>query len=435
LRSCYSSTWNFFGKVVKGYYYFSPLGTPHYPDWHYFGSRNWHQGDGTPEPEFGELAGIRQKWRNGSFPTTPPDVIRIGEQSCIESGSPADNPPPALIAGVDIRCWKIKPPWGGLAGGGLGRFAVIRGGLAGGGDSHVEVVGGGLAGGGSSPARTVLGGLAGGGLSPATIVLGGLAGGGLSPATIVLGGLAGGGLSPARVVLGGLAGGGSSPTRAVAGGLAGGGASTFSVVLPTNAIQYAFAKASNAGNVVLNGTWPASTTTNSLLVAVVSCKFGAFSGTISAPAGWTSTLQQNQGLTTVQIFYKAAAASQTTTGNFQVNNISGTADGILLVGEYHPGGGGGLDKQAQQAGVSSSPSTPHTGTLSQASETIVAGLVATTAGTFTSPQNSYLIGIQKSQGAITAGLLDKLVSATTSEFTGATLSSSAWCASITTYKT
>ncbi len=152
LRSCYRGTWNLpAADNVRGYYYFCDPGTPHYPDWHYFGSRNWHQGDGTPWPALGEVETIAQQWRDGSFPTTKPDARRIGTQPCIEGTGQDDIQPGPLIAGVDARCWQVAPPWGGLAAGGsLGPDGGIVSphGLAGGGASKGAAVKGGLAGGG-----------------------------------------------------------------------------------------------------------------------------------------------------------------------------------------------------------------------------------------------------------------------------------------------
>ena len=68
LRSCYAGYWLFPDNPnpVKGSFYFTDR--PHYEDWHFFGSRNWHQGDGTEWPPFGELEDTPQEWRNGSFP-------------------------------------------------------------------------------------------------------------------------------------------------------------------------------------------------------------------------------------------------------------------------------------------------------------------------------------------------------------------------------
>lgn len=91
LRSCYSSTWNLPGEgQVEGQFYFSPEGTPFLPDLSWLGSRNWHSGDGTPWPEFGEIESARQTWRNGAWPGpgNPPLPKRIGEVGCLEAEAP-----------------------------------------------------------------------------------------------------------------------------------------------------------------------------------------------------------------------------------------------------------------------------------------------------------------------------------------------------------
>jgi hypothetical protein len=43
----------------------------------YFGSRNWHQGDGTPWPEFGELESTRQAWMDGSCKRLAAGGVRL----------------------------------------------------------------------------------------------------------------------------------------------------------------------------------------------------------------------------------------------------------------------------------------------------------------------------------------------------------------------
>jgi hypothetical protein len=206
-------------------------------------------------------------------------------------------------------------------------------------------------------------------------------------------------------------------------------------VAGSNAIQYGSIGTSGTGFLNVNITWPATTTANSLLVAVVMGKCASNPPISAAPSGWTSTLVQNQGTTSVQIYFKTAAAAQSSTGNFQIGNAGQAGDVQVLAAEYHPGGGGGLDKQAQAAGTSGSPATGSTGTLSQSAETIIAGMLASVVGTFTSPTNGFKIGVQRSQGAISGALLDKIVSATTTQSTAATLSSTAWCTSIITQKT
>jgi hypothetical protein len=113
LRSCYSSTWNFPGKGhVRGRYYFVDDKRPFYPGWSFFGSANWHRGDGTPWPEFGELEHATRKYDKGAWLTGLPLARLIGSQQELE-GIPGYVPvsqPTALLDGVDTRCWD-KLPW------------------------------------------------------------------------------------------------------------------------------------------------------------------------------------------------------------------------------------------------------------------------------------------------------------------------------------
>lgn len=127
VRSCYSSTWRFpetGDRDVRGYYYFTREPVRFYPGWSYFGSRNWHQGDGTPWPEFGEKEGVRQQWRDGSFPVRQPDARIVGTPACIEGLNVPmlHSPPVALIHGVDIRCWQTESPPAELVGLGGGKL-------------------------------------------------------------------------------------------------------------------------------------------------------------------------------------------------------------------------------------------------------------------------------------------------------------------------
>jgi hypothetical protein len=112
LRSCYRSFWNLPGiGVVEGHYRFAPPGSPYYPDWHFLGSRNWHQGDRTPWPEFGELESAKQIWENGSVVEQPP-IELVGEQACFGSTLTGviGQPWQGAIDGVDARCWQNGRP-------------------------------------------------------------------------------------------------------------------------------------------------------------------------------------------------------------------------------------------------------------------------------------------------------------------------------------
>lgn len=108
LRSCYRGTWNLpgFGHV-RGYYFFTPDHVGTFPGWHFFGSRNWHKGDGNEWPEFGELETTRQTWVNGAYiaAVLPPDGI-VGTLAEIDGDGPFTTPRPEyLIGGLDRRCW------------------------------------------------------------------------------------------------------------------------------------------------------------------------------------------------------------------------------------------------------------------------------------------------------------------------------------------
>ncbi len=483
LRSCYSSTWRFPerpGQDVRGYYFFCDPGTPHYPDWSYFGSRNWHAHDGTPDPTFGEKAGVRQRWRNGSFPIGKPDALLLGTQQCIEDGIDGAEhgvtPGTVFYFGVDLRCWRERPLFGGLAGGGAsprsgiaergglaGGGGIVRaGGLAGGGASAAKALAGGLAGGGGVPIPPLLGGLAGGGASAAKAIKGGLAGGGASAAKAIKGGLAGGGSSPARAIKGGLlgggnslsavieggglagggtsmalairgglagggsqlqgglagggkfyqgglAGGGSRTANAVKGGLAGGGASTSSVQQPYRR-QSTNATGSGTSSATANGTWPATTLAGNGLVAVLVGKGSTAAPNISAPTGWVRAgTDAITGFTRVGIFYKAAAAAQGTTGNFNVNGFAvDSINAIVLLAEYYsitnalP-----LDKTANNTGAASNPVTANTGSIASVPETLVAGFGILPDAAASGPTNGFVIVEQATSGLVSAVLADK----------------------------
>jgi hypothetical protein len=455
---------------VKGYFFFCDPGTPHYPDWSYFGSRNWHKGDGSPIPPYGELENAKQAWRDGSFPTVKPDATLIGDQSCIENGNHVGPQPVALIAGVDIRCWAVRPPWGGielggnsharpihgglalggsshaapiaggLALGGRGHAAPIAGGLALGGRGHAAPIAGGLALGGRGRSQIVLGGLALGGRGRSQVVLGGLALGGSSHEESVSGGLALGGKSHAAPILGGLALGGKSHAAPILGGLALGGAGTFSVSVPLSIRQFGNNGANGANPNSASITWPGATVAGNLLVAVVSA-YGVAPVTMSAPAGWVLASQNNQTNLVTRIYYLANAASQTVTGNFTANYLNTTASLLSVVTAEVVGAPASspLDvNQKTATGTASPASTALTGTLAQASEIIIAGVAfAVSAGSASAPTNGFTIGVQRTQGGgLTSALLYKIVSVVTSTSTGCAIGGavSVWGTNIVSFK-
>ena len=92
-------------------YTFADPGTPWYPDWHYLGSRNWHKGDGTPWPTYGEMETTPQRWTNGQRLVDVPLTL-IGTQSVFGSTLPGiiGEPFQGTIDGFDARCWRNGKP-------------------------------------------------------------------------------------------------------------------------------------------------------------------------------------------------------------------------------------------------------------------------------------------------------------------------------------
>jgi len=108
LRSCYAGNWRLFqgsNATTRGYYYFSPVGTPHYPGLHNLGSRIWRNDD-FQNPPLGEAEGP-QAYRKGALAIPPPPAVLIGSAACIQSGDTLPLPliSRTLPAGVDSRCY------------------------------------------------------------------------------------------------------------------------------------------------------------------------------------------------------------------------------------------------------------------------------------------------------------------------------------------
>lgn len=106
LRSCYTGTWHLPGwGDVAGYYYFSDEGTPFLPGWSWLGSRNWHDGDGSPWPAFGEKESSGQAYRKGTFAGERPLPISLGEEFCLEQETGIEFTPLAWRGGLPVRCF------------------------------------------------------------------------------------------------------------------------------------------------------------------------------------------------------------------------------------------------------------------------------------------------------------------------------------------
>lgn len=95
LRSCYVSTWRLgsdSAQLTAGRYVFCPEGTPHFEDWHPFGSRNWSTDDFKNGPPVnGEARGTRQQWSNGLSPNPFPFARQIGDPAAMIDGIPFDG--------------------------------------------------------------------------------------------------------------------------------------------------------------------------------------------------------------------------------------------------------------------------------------------------------------------------------------------------------
>jgi hypothetical protein len=379
------------------------------------------------------MENTRQTWRDGSFAVTHPDYRRVGSQQCIETGDPAEVAPPALIAGVDIRCWLIRPPWGGLAGGGDSRFVVMKGGLAGGGVGFFQLEKGGIAGGGVGHFEVEGGGIAGGGSQQAAGLVGGLAGGGSQQAAGLVGGLAGGGSSHEAELAGGLAGGGSQQAAGLVGGLAGGGSSTFTVTTPGPArVQHSHG-AVQSTTPSINITWPTPTTTGNFLIAFASARTAAGAPTISAPAGWTALQQRATGLINQASWYIKNATSQSTTGAFTVATGGNTCQFDLYVVEYS-----GVTTsspilvQLITNGSGATITSPNTGILTSGSKLLVSPITENGAiATLSAPTNGFTIVNQsQNSGNMTSGWCELITSATASTNCGATGGVVAWVSAV-----
>lgn len=99
--------WRFPGVgEVEGQYFFND-NAPLYPGESLFGSANWHKGDGTDWPPYGEIDTV-QHWRNGSFPDTLPDARTVGPLDQIAGDSPIDPPERPGIYGLPLLCWSVE---------------------------------------------------------------------------------------------------------------------------------------------------------------------------------------------------------------------------------------------------------------------------------------------------------------------------------------
>jgi hypothetical protein len=110
LRACYSSEWRLFAgstQTVRGRYYFSPPGTPHYPGPHNYGSRIWISDERDPLPVLGDVGQGTPPFYKGTRPIQVAPARLVGDAACIEQGDRLPLPviTRQLMAGQDSRCF------------------------------------------------------------------------------------------------------------------------------------------------------------------------------------------------------------------------------------------------------------------------------------------------------------------------------------------
>lgn len=109
LRSCYSSKWRLHRDadiLTDGRYYFVPENTPHFPNLHILGSRNWVSDERDPIPELGEWEGS-QLWFNGLAPRPLPLPILVGSADCLRHGERLPDPAAEVVP--DNTCNAYPP--------------------------------------------------------------------------------------------------------------------------------------------------------------------------------------------------------------------------------------------------------------------------------------------------------------------------------------
>lgn len=115
VRSCYVGTWLPFAndatKVVRGRYYRAPAGTPVYPGFHRYGSRNWYDSNWRVEQTPGEQLTAKQTWDPGAPPQRLPLAVLRGSATCIANGADVGQARTAadFIDGFLSSCWQLTP--------------------------------------------------------------------------------------------------------------------------------------------------------------------------------------------------------------------------------------------------------------------------------------------------------------------------------------
>lgn len=109
VRSCYESEWRFFPGhpeiLTKGRYVFSPPGTPFFPKFHLFGSRNWTQAPDQERTVLGESREAVHKWSDGAWPIPFPLAQQIGSDDCLSKGELQESAGPWSFTSTRSHDW------------------------------------------------------------------------------------------------------------------------------------------------------------------------------------------------------------------------------------------------------------------------------------------------------------------------------------------
>lgn len=191
-------------------------------------------------------------------------------------------------------------------------------------------------------------------------------------------------------------------------------------------------------------SWTSATTTGNLLVVQVACcsaiTQGLFGVGVTPPAGWSTAIDGSIG--GVWVFYKPNASSQSATGNFAVNDINPADFTLCLLGVEVSGikTSGSFDKSNTSSGLGTSASTGSTGTLSQASEFVLAALSNAAPaggddGTFSGLTAGFTSLGQGNDGFQQSLAAYRIVSATTAQSASASIPGiQVWVGAITSWK-
>jgi hypothetical protein len=205
----------------------------------------------------------------------------------------------------------------------------------------------------------------------------------------------------------------------------------------TNPRQAVVASSGAGTTTPATASWSETTLAGSLAIAALAVYQDA-SGSITAPSGFTLAATANNGGQQYVHIYYATSGNYNTSGSVGSFALGGNKFWSLIIAEYtQPTGASPLDKApAGNSGSSTTGTTSSTGTLTQASELLVAGIAAPAPITWSNPTNSFVqeANTPSTGDQVSVVLCDQIVSATTSLNCGITISSSeAWAAAIATF--